>query len=77
VSGFGNTIAIDAVKSTRGLGIIWNPKEINLYDSMETECALSATFHIPGTSIKGVITNVYGPFLMSMKKKIPGFSREN
>ena len=54
-------IAMDAKKAAGGIGILWNPREVSLPDFSATQHSLSAAFHILGTSIRGFMTNVYGP----------------
>ena len=34
-----------------------------------TNCSISADFHILGTRIRGIITNVYGPSKVDQKQK--------
>ena len=55
------SIAIDARGATGGMGILWNPQEVHLSGFLATPCTLTADFHIIGTRIRGVISNVYGP----------------
>ena len=55
------TIAIDAIGTTGGLGILWNPRVVTLSNFFSTNCSISADFHILGTKVRGIITNVYGP----------------
>ena len=52
---------MDDNKVVVGFGILWNPKEVSLYNFSATQHSLSAAFHILGTNIWGFITNVYGP----------------
>ena len=53
--------AIDDKGVAGGLGILWNPREVNLSILLENSFSLSVDFHILGTRIKGFLTNVYGP----------------
>ena len=55
------SVVIDARGEVRGMGILWNPWEVNLLGFLATPFSLSAGFHILGTGIKGFFTNVYGP----------------
>ena len=43
------------------MGILWNPREVQLSGFLATPCTLLVYFHIIGTRIRGVISNVYGP----------------
>ena len=52
---------MDVIKAAGRIGILWNPREVHLYNFAATQHSLSAAFHIIGTKIKGFITNVYGP----------------
>ena len=54
-------IVVDAKKAAGGIGILWNPREVSLFDFSASWHSLSAAFHILGTSIRGFMTNVYGP----------------
>ena len=53
-------IAVDANKVVGGIGILWNPKEVSLFNFSATQHFLYAAFHILGTCIWGFMTNVYG-----------------
>ena len=55
------SIALDTRGAAGGLGILWNPREVHLSGFLATPCILTADFHIIGTRIRGVISNVYGP----------------
>ena len=55
------SVAVDARGAAGGLGILWNPREVHLSGFIATPCTLTADFHIIGTRIRGVISNVYGP----------------
>ena len=55
------SVAIDSKGVAGGLGILWNPREVNLSILLENSFSLSVDFHILGTRIKGFLTNVYGP----------------
>ena len=54
-------VLVDAIKEAGGIGILWNPREVHIYNFVATQHSLSATFHIIGTNIRGFLTNVYGP----------------
>ena len=61
------TVAVDAKKADGGIGILWNPKEVFLYNFSATQYSLAAVFHILGTGIRGFMTNVYGPLREKQK----------
>ena len=54
-------IAMDAKGAARGIGILWNPREVPLSDFSATQHSLSTSFHILGTSTRGFMTDVYDP----------------
>ena len=60
--------AIDALGAAGGIGIIWNPLVLSLTNFMATKLSISVEFHILGTSSKGILTNVYGPFTLAPKQ---------
>ena len=60
-------MALDANGSAGGLGILWNPNQVSLTNFVASRNMLSGHFHILGTSIRGVVTNVYGPFQLARK----------
>ena len=62
------TIAIDARGAAGGLGILWNPRVVTLSGFFTTICSISTDFHILGTRIRGIITNVYGPPKVDQKE---------
>ena len=62
------SITIDAKGAARGIGIIWNPLEIILSNFLAIPFNISVDFHIIGTSLKGILTNVYGPFSLAPKQ---------
>ena len=54
-------VVVGAIKTVGGIGILWNPREVHLYNVAATQYSLSAAFHIIGMNIRGFLTNVYGP----------------
>ena len=44
------SVAIDARGAVGGLGIVWNPREVNLSGFLATPFTLSADFHILGVT---------------------------
>ena len=61
------SIAIDSKGVAGGLGILRNPREVNLSILLATSFSLSEDFHILGTRVKGFMTNVYGPLKAEQK----------
>jgi len=61
-------IGVDATGAARGLGILWNPKEVTLKDFRARHYHLSTAFHNLGTSIWGMMSNIYGPSTSTNKK---------
>ena len=55
------SVAVDARGEAGGLGILWNPHVVLLSGFLATTYSLSVYFHILGTRIRGVISNVYSP----------------
>lgn len=53
---------IDANGAVEGLGILWNPNLVSLNNFVALRNMLLGRFHVLGTMVRGVITNVYGPF---------------
>lgn len=60
-------MALDANGAIGGLSILWNPNLATNSIFVASRNMLSSYFHILGTSVWGVITNVYGPFQLVMK----------
>ena len=52
---------LDANGAIGGLGILWNPILVSIHNFAASRNMLSAYFHILGTFVRGVITNVYAP----------------
>ena len=50
-----------------GLGLHWNLNLVSMNNFVASRYMLSTCFHILGTSVRGVITNVYGPFQLARK----------
>ena len=61
-------IAIDAIGPVGCIGIIWNPIDICLSNFLATRFTISAYFHILGTSLRGILTDVYGSLLSAPKQ---------
>jgi exonuclease III len=60
-------VALDANGVAGGLGILQNQNLVSLSNFVASKNMLSGHFHILGTSIRGVITNVYDPFQLAQK----------
>lgn len=60
-------MALDATGAMGGLGILWNPNLVSISNFVASRNMLSACFHVLGTLVRGVITNVYGPFQLACK----------
>ena len=67
------TVAIDASGAAGGLGLLWNPNLVSITNLVGSRNMISTCFHIIGTAVRGVITNVYGPFQVAQK---PAFLEE-
>ena len=50
-----------------GFTLLWNPNLVSISNLCTTSFSISGRFHILGSDIKGVVTNVYGPFQPSKK----------
>lgn len=59
------TMALDANGAAGGLGILSNPNLVNISNVLASRNMLSACFHILGTLVRGVLTNVYSPFQLA------------
>lgn len=59
--------AHDAEGAARGFAILWNPNLVSISNLCTTSFSISRRFHILGSDIKGVVTNVYDPFQPSKK----------
>ena len=62
------SVAVDAIWMAGGLGILWNLCVVLLSYFLTTTCTISTDFHILGTRIRGVISNVYGPSRAEQKR---------
>lgn len=60
-------MALDAVGAAGGLGILWNPNLVTLSNFLASRNMLLTCSHVLGTSVRGVLTNVYGPFQLAWK----------
>lgn len=67
------TITLHATDVVQGLGILWNPNLLNVSNFLASRNTLPANFHVMGTSVRGVIMNVYNPFQLAHK---PSFLEE-
>ena len=60
-------MALDASGTIGGLGLLWKPNLVSITNFFASRYMISACFHVLGTSVKGVITIVYGPFQLERK----------
>lgn len=57
----------DAEGAAGGLSVMWNPNLVSFHFLCASSFSIFRRFQILGTKIKGVVTNVYGPFQTSKK----------
>ena len=60
-------VARDAKGAVGGLSLVWNPNLVSISNPCSTSFSISRRFQILGSNIKGVVTNVYGPFQPSKR----------
>ena len=60
-------MVLDANGAAGGFGILWDPNLLNIINFVASRNMFSTHFHILGTSVWGIITNVYDPFQMARK----------
>ena len=60
-------MALDALGAVGGLGLLWNPNLVSITNLVASRHMISSCFHILGTTVRGVITNVYGLFQLAHK----------
>ena len=60
-------MALDTSGVAGDLRVPWNPKLVSMTNFISSRHILSACFHILGTSVRGVMTNVYGRFQLGRK----------
>ena len=60
-------VARDAEGAAGGFSLLWNPNLVSISNLCTTSFSIFGRFHILGSDIKGVVTNVYGPFQPSKK----------
>ena len=54
-------VAVDARGTPRCLVILWNPREVFLFNFLDTLRIILVEFQILGFLVSGVLTNVYEP----------------
>ena len=59
--------ARDAEGVARAFSLLWNPNLVSISNLCNTSFSIYGRFNILGSDIKGVVTNVYGPFQPSKK----------
>lgn len=57
-----STMVMDVVGATSGIGVLWNPNMVSLSNFVAYRNTLSTRFHVLGTSVRGVLSNIYDPF---------------
>ena len=60
-------VAIDVAGMAGRLGMLWNLNMVSLTNICASHHLISTCFHILGSAVKGVITNVYGSFQLAQK----------
>ena len=60
-------VGIDSKGAAGGMGIWWDPDKIELEAFMATRHSISGKFHLIGSEIRGIISNIYGPFQVQYK----------
>lgn len=55
------SVSVDALGAFGGLAIAWNPQVLTLQDFHATHFFIQASFHLIGTDLHGLLTNVYFP----------------
>ena len=68
-------MGIDARGFFGGLGILWDPSQVNLSGFQGTRYSLTTDFRVVGFPIKGMLTNVYGPQREGDKRDFLGYLR--
>eukprot|EP00253_Pinus_taeda_P011971 PITA_11971 len=61
-------VSVDASGTSGGLAILWNPQILSLQDFHASHFFIQTTFHLIGTNIHGLLTNVYFP--QDLQKKL-------
>ena len=64
-------VATHAIGAAGGLGVLWNPNLVSITNLYATRYMISTRFHVLGTTVRGVITNVYGLFQSNHKLAFP------
>lgn len=54
-------VVITAEGSYGGLGLSWDPSQLNMKSLSQNSYVLSTSFHLLGTNLHGFLSNVYGP----------------
>lgn len=62
------SVSVDALGTSKGVAILWNPQILSLQDFHASHFFISTTFHLIGTNIHGLLTNVYFP--QDLQKKL-------
>ena len=59
------SVATDARGMASGLAILWHPETIHLTNLRTTHFSISADFQVCNFEVRGILTNVYGPRVLS------------
>jgi hypothetical protein len=62
-------MSIDAIGTTDGLTILWNPSLVILYNFFTTKWSITVEFRVIGSNKPGLLTNFY--FLVTQRDKLP------
>ena len=65
-----DTTAVDSVRTFGGISITWDPSIISLSHFHASHHFIQASFHLIGTSIKGLLSNVYFPQIAASKIQV-------
>ena len=65
-----DTTVVDSIGASRGIAIAWNPAILSLSHFHASHHFIQASFHLNGTSLKGLLTNVYFPQTTASKIRI-------
>ena len=56
-----HSVAVDTSGASGGLAISWDPRSISISDAHAAHNLIQASFHILGTNLHGLLSNVYFP----------------
>ena len=64
------TTTVDSDGASGGISIAWNPTLLTLSHFHASRHFIQASFHLIGTNLKGILTNVYFPQSTASKIRI-------